>query len=66
MGSFLERKRFSINSDGSYKLDWLIPTLTIGAELDGLLKLHRIAEASYKQADYKNMPVVLVKGGNHM
>jgi alpha-beta hydrolase superfamily lysophospholipase len=22
MGSFLERKRFSINDDGSYKLDW--------------------------------------------
>lgn len=48
MGSFLERKRFEILADGSHKLNWSIPTLTLGAELDGLARVFRMAEASYK------------------
>lgn len=31
MGSFLERKRFDLKDDGSYSLNWEIPTLTIAA-----------------------------------
>lgn len=48
MGSFLERKRFSVDNDGSYKLNWEIPTLTLAGELDGLARIFRMAEASHK------------------
>lgn len=48
MGSFLERKRFEVRDDGSHQLNWTIPTLTLSAELDGLARVFRMAEASYK------------------
>lgn len=48
MGSFLERKRFTISDEGEHILNWEIPTLTIAAELDGLARVFRMAEASFK------------------
>jgi hypothetical protein len=61
MGGWLVRKQFDPD------LDYPVPTLTIGAELDGLARITRIAEAYYhqkKQADA--FPTVVLPGQNHM
>lgn len=66
MGSFLERKRFSISDDGNYVLNWKIPTLTIAGEMDGLARIIRMAEAFHKQTSLDSMPVVVLEGVTHM
>ncbi|GIL62576.1 hypothetical protein Vafri_16759 [Volvox africanus] len=65
LGSFLTRK---------YREHvYPVPTLTVGAELDGLCRITRIAEAYYHQQmdPYPGMaaedfPVVVIEGANHM
>merc|ERR1719199_1497888 len=61
LGGFLLRAK---------RADFPVPTLTIGAELDGLARVTRMAEAAYharesspREADF---PVALVMGMNHM
>eukprot|EP00933_Yihiella_yeosuensis_P017944 TRINITY_DN1491_c2_g5_i1.p1 TRINITY_DN1491_c2_g5~~TRINITY_DN1491_c2_g5_i1.p1 ORF type:complete len:533 (-),score=130.51 TRINITY_DN1491_c2_g5_i1:110-1708(-) len=61
MGGFILRKNFYP------KFDYPVPTLTIGAELDGLARVTRIAESYYHQKDQLDkFPVVVVPGMNHM
>jgi hypothetical protein len=54
----------------SSRTDFPVPTLTIGAELDGLARVTRIAEAAYHAGESSSrkgdFPVALVKGMNHM
>eukprot|EP00933_Yihiella_yeosuensis_P017942 TRINITY_DN1491_c2_g3_i1.p1 TRINITY_DN1491_c2_g3~~TRINITY_DN1491_c2_g3_i1.p1 ORF type:complete len:533 (-),score=120.53 TRINITY_DN1491_c2_g3_i1:63-1661(-) len=61
MGGFILRKNFYP------QFDYPVPTLTIGAELDGLARVTRIAESYYHQKDhFDQFPVVVVPGMNHM
>jgi len=48
MGSFLERKRFTITDQGLFQIDMPIPILTLAGEMDGLARVFRMAEAYYK------------------
>jgi len=48
MGSFLERKRFTIEKNGKYSVNIKLPTLTIAGELDGLARVFRMAEAYHR------------------
>eukprot|EP00994_Dinema_validum_P004909 NODE_298_length_1944_cov_81.060158_g209_i0.p1 GENE.NODE_298_length_1944_cov_81.060158_g209_i0~~NODE_298_length_1944_cov_81.060158_g209_i0.p1 ORF type:complete len:544 (-),score=152.94 NODE_298_length_1944_cov_81.060158_g209_i0:313-1875(-) len=53
---------------GPNMVSFPIPTLTVGGELDGVVRVTRIAEAFYTQAvltKNKNMPVVVLPGANH-
>lgn len=71
LGSFITRA-FKTN----YHFSYPIPTLTIGAELDGLCRVTRIAEAYYTQLidpyntdfvlNQKNFPVTIILGATHM
>mmetsp|Transcript_19201 Transcript_19201/g.44154 ORF Transcript_19201/g.44154 Transcript_19201/m.44154 type:complete len:531 (-) Transcript_19201:188-1780(-) len=60
MGGFILRK--SLVPTFNYS----VPTLTMGAELDGLARVTRIAESAYHTKDEKNFPVVVLEGQNHM
>jgi|LauGreSBDMM110SN_4_FD.fasta_scaffold27599_1 hypothetical protein len=72
MGSFITRAFKTTN----YHFSYPIPTLTIGAELDGLCRVTRIAEAYYTQLidpyntdieyNNKNFPVTVILGATHM
>jgi len=72
MGSFLERKRFNITTEGLFQLDMPVPILTISGEMDGVARIFRIAEAYYKQnlhpseeSNKDKFPVVVLKGISH-
>ena len=41
------RDAVHINKDGTSKLDFNIPTLSISGELDGLMRVSRVAESFY-------------------
>lgn len=43
-----------------------VPVLTIGGELDGIVRVTRIAEAYYTQQNQPKFPVVAVKGMSHL
>lgn len=45
--------------------DYFLPTLTIGGELDGAVRITRIAEAFYTQRNQPQNPVVVVSGMAH-
>jgi len=60
MGSYILRKRYW----PTFSYD--VPTLTIGAELDGQARITRIAEASYHSKGQKDFPVVVLPGQSHM
>ena len=55
-------------------MEFPVPVLTIGAELDGLCRLTRIAEALYTQVTFaedsatatRAMPVTTIAGMSHM
>eukprot|EP00954_Amorphochlora_amoebiformis_P016759 1314656-Amorphochlora_amoeboformis.AAC.1 len=77
MGSFLQRKfRTGISEqNGGPIYDFPVPTLTIGAELDGLCRLTRIAEALHTQITMdpapfsqtaRHFPVAVIPGMTHM
>jgi len=42
-----------------------VPTLTIGGELDGVVRVTRLAEAYYTQLTNDDLPVVVIEGMNH-
>mmetsp|Transcript_16752 Transcript_16752/g.11888 ORF Transcript_16752/g.11888 Transcript_16752/m.11888 type:complete len:107 (+) Transcript_16752:265-585(+) len=45
MGSVLQRKYRSIQSDGTTLFDFPVSTLTIGGTKDGLMRITRVAES---------------------
>lgn len=74
MGSFLTRKfKTGATAEGRPQLEYPVPTLTIGGELDGLCRLTRIAEALYTQVTFaedptvaaRSVPVTVIPGMNH-
>lgn len=50
---------------GPNKPSYPLPTLSIGGELDGVVRVTRFAEAYYTQQDNNDLPVVVVEGMNH-
>ncbi|CAE8611037.1 unnamed protein product [Polarella glacialis] len=61
MGGFILRTHFTP------VLDYPVPTLTLGAELDGLARITRMAESYFHQKDHLDkFPVVVLPGQNHM
>jgi len=71
LGSFITR---AFKND--YHFSYPVPTLTVGAELDGLCRVTRIAEAYYTQlidpynvdidSNNKKFPVTIISGASHM
>jgi len=59
-GGFLQRK-YTFPT-----LAYPVPTLTVGGELDGLARVARVAEASYKSKGMADFPVEIVMGMTHM
>jgi hypothetical protein len=47
MGSAIERKFISIQEDGTSKVDFSMPIFTLSGELDGLMRISRVAEQFY-------------------
>lgn len=75
MGSFLTRKhKTGATAEGRPQVEFPVPVLTVGAELDGLCRLTRIAEALYTQVTFaedpaaavRALPVTTIKGMSHM
>lgn len=75
MGSFLTREfKTGATSEGRPQVEFPVPVLTIGGELDGLCRLTRITEALYSQVTFSadperasmTMPVTVIEGLNHM
>ena len=75
LGAYLTRvMKTGKTAEGRPQVEFPTPTLTIGAELDGLCRLSRIAEALYSQVTFsadpegavKSLPVTVVEGMNHM
>lgn len=75
LGSFLTRKyKTGKTSQGRPQVVFPVPTLTIGAELDGLCRISRITEALYSQVTFSSdpakasttLPVTVISGMNHM
>ena len=75
LGSFLTRKyKTGTTSEGRPQIEYPVPSLTVGGELDGLCRISRITEALYSQVTFSNdpkqavvyMPVTIIPGMNHM
>ncbi len=75
LGSFITRKyKTGATEAGRPQVEFPVPTLTVGGELDGLCRMTRITEALYTQVTFGddpesamlNMPVTVVPGMNHM
>ena len=73
-GAFIPRKyKTAVTSHGRPQVAFPVPTLTIGAELDGLCRLFRITEALYSQVTFSAdpsqarhyLPVTVIPGMNH-
>eukprot|EP00746_Dinoflagellata_sp_MGD_P049346 gnl/MRDRNA2_/MRDRNA2_222997_c0_seq1.p1 gnl/MRDRNA2_/MRDRNA2_222997_c0~~gnl/MRDRNA2_/MRDRNA2_222997_c0_seq1.p1 ORF type:complete len:547 (-),score=83.71 gnl/MRDRNA2_/MRDRNA2_222997_c0_seq1:14-1654(-) len=60
MGGYILRKYYYPNF--SYE----VPTVTIGAELDGQARISRIAENYYQTRGKTDFPVVILEGQSHM
>jgi hypothetical protein len=71
MGSVLTRDNRSIQSDGTSKYNYNVPTLTIGGTKDGLMRISRVAESFWHSHDnitpsQKDLfPVVALEGVSH-
>jgi hypothetical protein len=74
-GAFLTRKfKTSQTPEGRPQVEFPVPSLTVGGELDGLARLSRVVEALYTQVTFSEdpgaaarfMPVTVVGGMNHM
>lgn len=71
MSSVLLRGTRSIQDDGSTKMDYPTPTLTIGGTKDGLMRITRMAEAYWHQAvnvqdsQADLFPVSVLEGVSH-
>merc|ERR1711871_283924 len=75
MGAFLSRAfKTETTAEGRPQMAFPVPTLTIGAELDGLCRITRIAEALYTQVSFAEdpvaasheLPVTTIAGMTHM
>lgn len=75
MGAFLTREyKTGRTPDGRPQVEFPVPTLTVGAELDGLCRISRVAEALYSQVSFsadpvaaqQSLPVTVIEGMNHM
>jgi hypothetical protein len=75
LGSFITRKyKTGKTEEGRPQVEFPVPTLTVGGELDGLCRVSRITEALYTQITFHEdpegakdvMPVVVIEGMNHM
>jgi hypothetical protein len=75
LGSFITRKyKTGTTAEGRPQVEFPVPTLTIGGELDGLCRIPRITEALYTQVTFDEnpgeaaglMPVTVIAGMNHM
>lgn len=75
LGSFITRKyKTGVTAEGRPQVEYPVPTLTVGGELDGLCRISRITEALYTQITFSEdpkaatdfMPVTVVEGMNHM
>ncbi|GMH99340.1 hypothetical protein TrST_g3567 [Triparma strigata] len=75
LGSFITRKyKTGSTSGGRPQVEFPVPTLTVGGELDGLCRISRIVEALYTQVTFDEnpddqtdyMPVTVIEGMNHM
>ena len=74
-GAFLTRKfKTGQTSEGRPQVEFPVPTLTVGGELDGLARLFRVVESLYTQITFSNdpveaaryLPVTVVEGMNHI
>lgn len=45
MGATIARTSHEINDDGTTHFNFAVPTLTMGGEKDGLMRISRVAEA---------------------
>jgi alpha-beta hydrolase superfamily lysophospholipase len=45
MGSVLTRDQRTINSDGTTKIEYNVPTMSVGGTKDGLMRISRVSEA---------------------
>lgn len=72
MGATITRDHREINSDGTSKFDYNVPTLTLGGTKDGMMRISRIAESFWHsevniEKSQKNLfPVVALEGVSHM
>lgn len=75
MGSFLTRTfKTGLSKEGRPQVEFPLPTLTIGGELDGLCRLTRITEALYSQITFSEfpakathlLPVTVIEGMSHI
>ncbi|MGD1913982.1 MAG: hypothetical protein ACFB2X_25025 [Rivularia sp. (in: cyanobacteria)] len=74
MGSFLGKGYVSkLDDKGKTKIEYTVPTLTIGGTLDGLARITRIARGFWhqqinpsKSTDIDNFPVIAIDGATHM
>lgn len=74
-GAFLTRKfKTGVTAEGRPQVEFPVPSLTVGGELDGLARLSRVVESLYTQITFSEdpdkaslyMPVTIVEGMNHM
>jgi predicted alpha/beta-hydrolase family hydrolase len=71
MGSVLTRDKRSITKNGSTKIDYKVPTLTVGGTKDGLMRISRVAESFWHsheniQTSQKDLfPTVAFEGISH-
>jgi hypothetical protein len=74
-GAFLTRKfKTGSTEEGRPQVQFPVPSLTVGGELDGLARLSRMVEALYTQITFSEdvakatqyMPVTIIEGMNHM
>eukprot|EP00604_Paraphysomonas_vestita_P003231 CAMPEP_0174821450 /NCGR_PEP_ID=MMETSP1107-20130205/8139_1 /TAXON_ID=36770 /ORGANISM="Paraphysomonas vestita, Strain GFlagA" /LENGTH=380 /DNA_ID=CAMNT_0016038471 /DNA_START=298 /DNA_END=1437 /DNA_ORIENTATION=+ len=75
LGSFLTRiYKTGKTEEGRPQVEFPVPVLTIGGELDGLCRITRIAENLYTQVTFSanpdhaaaTLPVTIIPGMNHM
>jgi len=71
MGAVLLRNTRQINTQGKTVFDFDVPTLTLSAELDGLMRISRAAEGYWHQSvniqksQQGNFPLIAMQGMSH-
>lgn len=72
MGAAITRDHREINSDGTTKYNYNVPTLTLGGTKDGMMRISRIAEAFWhsdvniEKSQKDLFPVMALEGVSHM
>lgn len=71
MGSVLTRDQRSINSDGTTKIDYSVPTMMVGGTKDGLMRISRVSESFWhsheniEDGQRDVFPVMAFEGVSH-